>query len=268
MDNIILFYIIITARKRSLGQGNVFTGMCHSFCPQGRVGFPACITGYMTGGCLPPGGSASSRWGGGGLHPGADPPPPRYMGYYEIWSISGQYASYWNAFLFPESVHHRCLQCVVECVPSHPLVHICLTVHPHTLWYQHTSLVYVTVCTLPPSGTNPPHWCASQCAPPPSGTSTNPPHWCASQCAPFHPVVPVPTSLVCITVCTLPLSGTNQLHWYASQCAPSHPVVLTHLIGVYNSVHHPTLWYKPTSLVCITVCTLPSSGTNPPHWCV
>ena len=27
------FSHIITARKRSLGQGNVFTGACHSFCP-------------------------------------------------------------------------------------------------------------------------------------------------------------------------------------------------------------------------------------------
>ena len=27
---------IITAHKRSLGQGNIFTSVCHSFCPQGR----------------------------------------------------------------------------------------------------------------------------------------------------------------------------------------------------------------------------------------
>ena len=64
--------------KRGLGQGNVFTGVF--FCPQGRglasqhastghitsirgggggVGFPACITGYMTREGLHPGGFTS-----------------------------------------------------------------------------------------------------------------------------------------------------------------------------------------------------------------
>ena len=28
-------FILITARKRSLGQGNIFTSVCHSFCPGG-----------------------------------------------------------------------------------------------------------------------------------------------------------------------------------------------------------------------------------------
>ena len=31
---------IYTARKRTLGQGNIFTSVCHSFCPQGGC-FPA-----------------------------------------------------------------------------------------------------------------------------------------------------------------------------------------------------------------------------------
>ena len=35
--------------KRSLGQGNVFTGMCHSFCPEGG-GVPACNGQW--GGCV------------------------------------------------------------------------------------------------------------------------------------------------------------------------------------------------------------------------
>ena len=46
---------IVTTRKRSLGQGNVFTGICHSFCPQG---------GLHPGGGLHLRGCAS-----GGLHP-------------------------------------------------------------------------------------------------------------------------------------------------------------------------------------------------------
>ena len=36
--HLLLRTVIITARKRSLGQGNIFTGMCQSFCPWGREG--------------------------------------------------------------------------------------------------------------------------------------------------------------------------------------------------------------------------------------
>ena len=39
---------IFTARKRSLGQGNIFIGVCQEFCSQGR--------GVCSGGCLLPGG--------------------------------------------------------------------------------------------------------------------------------------------------------------------------------------------------------------------
>ena len=59
---------IMTARKRSLGQGNVFTPVCHSV--HGGV-FPACITGHMTRGFCIGGGESASRgvclqeWGGG-----------------------------------------------------------------------------------------------------------------------------------------------------------------------------------------------------------
>ena len=47
--------LFITAHKRSLGQGNVFIGVC--LCTDG-VSFPACITGHMTSsqGGLPRGG--------------------------------------------------------------------------------------------------------------------------------------------------------------------------------------------------------------------
>ena len=47
---------VITARKRSLGQCNIFTSVCHSFCPRG-------------GGCLHP----------GRLHPGGLGRPPRLL---------------------------------------------------------------------------------------------------------------------------------------------------------------------------------------------
>ena len=36
---------IITARKRSLGQGNIFRSMCQEFCSRGE-GLPQCMLGY------------------------------------------------------------------------------------------------------------------------------------------------------------------------------------------------------------------------------
>ena len=66
-------------RKRSFGQGNIFTSVCHSVL---GVGFPACITGHMTGvfiqGVCIQEGVEQNRLGlptEGGL--GRLPPPPR-----------------------------------------------------------------------------------------------------------------------------------------------------------------------------------------------
>ena len=74
---------IFTARKRSLGQCNMFTPVCHSgpggcLIPEGCL-----ILGGVPGpggGCLVP---ANGWW---------RPPPEGYC--------CGRYASYWNAFLF------------------------------------------------------------------------------------------------------------------------------------------------------------------------
>ena len=70
----------------SLGQGNIFTSVCHSFCPMGgRVSFlPS-----MHHRSHDQRGSASRR-----VCIRADLPE-----HYRIRSISGRYASYWNAFL-------------------------------------------------------------------------------------------------------------------------------------------------------------------------
>ena len=79
----------ITARKRSLGQGNIFTPVCHSVH---RGGVRGCC---QWGVCMvASGGGGVVAWGacvvalGGGC-----------VWYTEIRSISGWYASYWNAFL-------------------------------------------------------------------------------------------------------------------------------------------------------------------------
>ena len=48
---ILLEYILVTACKRSLGQGNIFSSVCQEFCPLG--GIPACLAGgipaYLAG---------------------------------------------------------------------------------------------------------------------------------------------------------------------------------------------------------------------------
>ena len=69
--------MIFTAPKRSLRRFYFYT--CLSFCSQG--GLPQCMLGYIPQEQTPP--------------PIADHPPPGTDGYW-----SGQYASYWNAFLF------------------------------------------------------------------------------------------------------------------------------------------------------------------------
>ena len=44
--------LVVTARKRSLGQGNIFRSVCQEFCPRGGGGaLPQCMLGYHT----PPG---------------------------------------------------------------------------------------------------------------------------------------------------------------------------------------------------------------------
>ena len=66
---------IFTTRKRSLGQGNIFTNICHSV-PGWGGGFPTCITGHMTRGvCIQEGlhlgvGLLPGSLHTGGLHPG------------------------------------------------------------------------------------------------------------------------------------------------------------------------------------------------------
>ena len=64
-SNFFQFHVVITARKRSLGQGNVFRGVCLSM-GVGGVWLPSMHHRLHDQQFLPPGGSASR----GGLHPG------------------------------------------------------------------------------------------------------------------------------------------------------------------------------------------------------
>ena len=98
---------LITDCIRSMGEGTVFTGVCHSLCPQGQ----------------PPPHEVDTLQGPGGRHPPprtrsqTPPPPPKDQGVdiplpggrssippqpireYRIQSVRDRYASYWNVFL-------------------------------------------------------------------------------------------------------------------------------------------------------------------------
>ena len=98
--------ILITARKRSLGQGNVFRSICYSVhwgggplydvtsclaasshVPSRGVSVPGSMFLSMSGESL-------SRWSlSRGVYVGRPLSPPRNQ-------KSGQYTSYWNVFLF------------------------------------------------------------------------------------------------------------------------------------------------------------------------
>ena len=83
---------IVTDRIRSMGEGTVFTGVCHSFCPQKGVSVQRESEGWVS----------DQRGSGCLVRPGEGrPPPPPQDGY-----CRGRYASYWNAFLF-ESISVR-----------------------------------------------------------------------------------------------------------------------------------------------------------------
>ena len=83
---------LITARKQSLGQSNVFTPVCHSV--GGWCWLPSMYYRSPDKGEVCMRGSASS----GGLHlGGVQPTRPQHYG---IRSAYRRYASYWNAFLY------------------------------------------------------------------------------------------------------------------------------------------------------------------------
>ena len=117
-------------------EGYVFTGVCHSFCSQGggvRGFIPGGMHGFIRGACVVLfGGACMVLFGGacvvlfggvcgfirgvcvvlfgghawfysGGMRGfigGGMRGFSSFFGYNEIWSMSGRYASYWNAFLF------------------------------------------------------------------------------------------------------------------------------------------------------------------------
>ena len=59
-----------TLRKRSLGQGNIFTGVCQSFCPRGGGRLMMSLPVWLPGPMFLPGGLPHTR------PPWTEPPTP------------------------------------------------------------------------------------------------------------------------------------------------------------------------------------------------
>ena len=125
-------YHFVTAGKRSLGQGNIFAPVCHSVHRAGV--YPSMHLGHYISSCTlltlswcggsiqvtsnawwdrshdttppprqtPPLGRHPHPWPPPSLgrHPSLRHPPPWADTPLQWWSMSGRYASYWNAFLF------------------------------------------------------------------------------------------------------------------------------------------------------------------------
>ena len=96
----LILFSFITARKRRLGHGNVFTPVCDSVHGECGVSAPLHTEIHTPLGRHPPNRSGTLPRQTP-LAPGRHCPrqtPP--FGYYRIWSTGGWYASYWNAYLF------------------------------------------------------------------------------------------------------------------------------------------------------------------------
>ena len=98
--------IIITARKRSLGQGNIFSSVCQEFCSQGgsasvHAGIPSSQELAPPWEQTPPRADTPQEqtlpWS---RHPPEQTTLPLHSACWEIQSTSGWYAFYWNAILF------------------------------------------------------------------------------------------------------------------------------------------------------------------------
>ena len=85
----------MTAHKRSLGQGNVFTPVCDSV-HRGGVSAPLHAGIHLAIDRPAPGRHTHTH------PPWADIPSlgRSPFGYYRIWTTSGRYTSYWNAYFF------------------------------------------------------------------------------------------------------------------------------------------------------------------------
>ena len=136
-----MFLIFITARKLSLGQGNIFAPVCHSVHSEDG-GLPQCMLGYHptpweqtpSWEQTPPGTDTptpqeqTSPWDQT-TPPGADTPPDHTPGTrpplrnacWEIRAIRGRYASYWNAILFSLFLGQKFPHLII---PSHSMLYV------------------------------------------------------------------------------------------------------------------------------------------------
>ena len=121
--NIVLF----TGRNEGCGQGYVFTRVCDSV-HRGGICLSACWD------------TTTPLWEGGTPQEGSTPPKEAPPG---IRSMSGPYASYWNAFLFSFSFHvtFQCFTCMTlsTLVPC-PALHVYFQVWDISVSYDMATL--------------------------------------------------------------------------------------------------------------------------------
>ena len=108
------FKFVFTARKRSLGQGNIFTPVCHSVHRGGGHAWLGDMHGCggdmhgCGGACMVAGGVHGCWRGHSWLCRGCAWLHWACIGYDKVRSMSGRYASYWNAFFF---TYNRAVTC-------------------------------------------------------------------------------------------------------------------------------------------------------------
>ena len=100
-----MLMLLITARKRSLGQGNIFIDVCQEFCSQGRsVPGGVCSRGVSApGGCLLPGVGDVYSQGWGVSDPGG-------------WGVGGVCSGGVVPGGHPQRILLRAVRILLECI--------------------------------------------------------------------------------------------------------------------------------------------------------
>ena len=133
-------------------------------------------------------------------------PPRKYTGYYGIWSTSGWYASYWNAFLLPSATKLQ---------QGNVFTDVCHTLCSH--WGTQCMLGYTSPWADTPPGRHP-SMQTSPWADTPLGRHPQGRHPLPSECWDTHPQADIPLKSTCWDTCPHPVgqcSGRYTSYWNA-----------------------------------------------------
>ena len=137
-------FLFITARKRSLGQGNIFIGVCQEFCSQGGS-LPQCMLG-----CHPPE-QTPPPWE---QTPPGDYVPPRDYIPPQDYVPPGYYVPSWD-YIPPQTTYPPGLRTPPDYVPpmhslcaggTHPTgMHSCLNMQKLYFRYNYLNFIHLKV---------------------------------------------------------------------------------------------------------------------------